>query len=199
MKRFEINLAGNLILPARKRCLVYRAMLVYLLAAGGLLAVSCGKAISDVREALGYRHRARLIQQQFRSSHPGDSTMLQHADRLQKQIEACTQQANAIQTALPDDIRTVLPVLNFLVRQADRSALYKLTFIQKDDKHPALEFSIAVPARGRKSPGPVFLQNWQQNPELANCFSAITPATTIRGKSGDEDVFIMNYRASFKE
>jgi hypothetical protein len=199
MKQFEINLANDLVLPARKRRLIYRAMLAYLLLAGGLLAVSCGKAFLDIRETLSYRHRARLIQQQFRSLHPGIDSMPQYADRLQKQIEECTQQAGAIRNALPADIRTVLPLLNVLVNQTDGSALYKLTLIQKNDSRPVFEFSIAMPTRGRKCPGPVFLQNWQKNPELAKQFAAITPATTIRGKSGNEDVFIMNYRVSFKE
>lgn len=199
MKRFEINLANKLVLHAHKRRLIYQAMLVYLLVTVGLLAVSCEKAFTDIQEALNYRHRARVIQQQFQRLHPGAESMPQYADRLQKQIEERTQQSVAIKAALPADIRTVLPMLNVLVNQTDGSTLHKLTFTQKNDSRPVFEFSIAVPTKGRKSPGPVFLQNWQKNSELAKYFSAITPSITSREKSGNDDVFVMNYKASFKE
>ncbi len=199
MKRFEINLANGLVLPARKRRLIYHAMLVYLLVTGGLLAVSVGRSITDIQEALSYRYHARVIQQQFQRLHPDAESMPQYADRLQKQIEECTRQAGALKEALPADIRTVLPLLNVLVNQTDGSELHKLTFTQKNDSRPVFEFSIAVPTKGRKSPGPVFLQNWHKNVELAKYFMSITPSTTSREKSGNDDVFVMNYRASFKE
>jgi hypothetical protein len=199
MKRFEINLSDGLVLPARKRRVIYRLMLFYLLVTGGLLAVSCGKASADIQEALHYRYRTRRIQQQFHRLHPGAGSMPEYADRLKTQIETCTQQAGAIRAALPVSIHTVLPLLNLPARQTDGSTLYKLAFIQKTDNRPEFEFSIAVPTGGQKSPGSVYLQNWQKNPELAKCFSSITPATTVRGKIGNDDVFIMNYRVSFKE
>jgi len=199
MKQFEINLARTLIMPVAKRRLIYRGMLIYLLVSAGILTFSCWKACSDIQEALNYLHRNRAIQGQFHSLYPGSGSMAQYADRLQKQVAERTRQATAIKEALPADIHTVLPLLKALVSQTDGSTLHRLTFIQKNDSRPAFEFSIAMPTNGRKSPGAGFLQTWQKNPELAQCFASITPATTSRGKSGNEDVFIMNYKVSFKE
>jgi hypothetical protein len=199
MNRLEINLANDLIMPARKRRLIYRALLVYLLLAGGVLAVTCGKASSDIREALVSRHRAGIIQQQFQRLHPGERSMLQYADRLQAQVNDCTQQARTLREALPASIHSALPILTVLVNQTDGSTLRKLTFIQESGKRPLLEFSIAVPVQGRKSPASVLLQNWQKNPELTKQFAVITPTTALRGEPKDEDMLIMNYRATFKE
>lgn len=199
MKLLDINLAKDLILPARKRYLVYRVMLIYLALAVCVLAITCGKASSDIREALGYRHRAGLIRQQFRQLYPAEDSMPEYADRLQVQVTDCIQQVRVLREALPACIYTAVPMLNALVNQSDGSTLRKLSFIQENNRQPVLEFSIAVPVRGRKSPVSVSLQNWQKNPELTKQFATITPTTTLRGESKDEDVLIMNYRAAFKE
>lgn len=199
MKLLDINLARDLILPARKRRLIYRAMLIYLSLAVCVLALTCGKASSDIYEALGYRHRAGLIRQQFRQIYPGQDSIPEYADRLQVRVNDCIQQVRGIREALPACIYTAVPMLNALVNQSDGSTLRKLAFIQENNRQPVLEFSIAVPVKGRKSPVSVSLQNWQKNPELTKQFATITPTTTLRGESKDEDVLIMNYRATFKE
>lgn len=199
MDRLEINLAKDLILSARTRRLIYRVMLVYLLLAGWVLTLACGKASSDILKALACRHSTSLIQQQFLRGHPGENSMLKYASRLQTQIDDSTQQARSLREALPAGIYSALPLLTVLVNQSDGSTLRKLTFLQEKGKRPMLEFSIVVPIRGRKSPVSGVLQNWQKDSELTKQFSSITPTTTLRGESKDEDVLIMNYRAFFRE
>jgi len=199
MKRFEINLSRDLVLPARKRRLIYRAMLIYLLLSGGALAVVGGRAASDIRQALVHRYRTRQIRQQFLRQHPEAASMPPYAGRLRAQIEEYTKQAEAIRESLPFGIYTVVPLLNALVSQRDGSTLHRVTFVQESGKRPVLEFGIAVPAQGRKSPIPVFLQTWQKNPDLSKQIATITPTTTLREEKGSEEVFIMNYRALFKE
>ena len=125
--------------------------------------------------------------------------MLKYASRLRTQIDDSAQQIRSLQDALPAGVYSALPLLTVLVNQSDGSTLRKLTFIQENGKRPMLEFSIAVPVRGRKTPVSALLQSWQKDPELTKQFSSITPTTTLRGESKDEDVLIMNYRALFRE
>ena len=199
MNRCNINLGKDWILPARTRRWICRAMHIYLTLCGLLLTLAFYNAVLNVRRAADCRNAARMIRAQFNPVPAGRRSLLRYADRLRIRIEECTRQAQAVREALPAEAHTVLPLLNFLVGLSDGGTLNKLALIQENGKPPLLEFSLAVPAGGRKNPGSGILQNWQRNPELAKCFSSITPVTTHLGNQGDNEMFIVNYKAIFGE
>lgn len=199
MNRCSINLGRDCILPAKTRHLIYRTMQIYLTFCGLMMILAGYDAALNVRRSAAFRDEARMIRDQFNLSPAGRYSLLNHADQLQARIEACTKLAADIQEALPSEIHTALPLLNFLLAQSGGSVLSRLTLIQENDKPPVLEFSLTVPAGGRKNPGSGFFQNWQKNPELAKCFASITPVTTRLGSSENSEVFIVNYKAVFKE
>jgi hypothetical protein len=174
-------------------------MQIYLTISGLLIILAVYNAEVNIRRAAACRNEALVIRDRFQPAFAGRQALLRYADQLKVRIETSTKQSKAIQEALPANIYTVLPLLNFLNSQSDGSSLNKLTMIQEHDRPPVLEFSLAVPTGGQKSPRPGGIQNWQKKPELAKCFTSITPVTTRLGIVGNREAFIVNYKAVFEE
>jgi hypothetical protein len=206
MNRCNINLGRDWILPVGTRRRICRTMTVYLTGSVLLLGLAVYEAGLNLRRAAEYRDAARAIRQQFSRIPEDDESLRDYAGRLTARIENCTQEAQAIHAALPADIHTVLPLLNFLISQKDGSRLIKMAFgssSQDQDKNkgaqPSIEFSLALPVDGRKGSGSEAIQNWQKVPALTDIFSSITPVTTRSGDGKDANQFVVNYRAVFKE
>jgi len=108
------------------------------------------------------------------------------------------QRIESVNTALPDKVQTMLPLMISLINQPGGSQLHKLKFTQQNRiGDPELEFSIRIPAAQRGAAD--FLQRWKTDELLADQFTTITPANTQRGKIGAGDILIMSYKATFKE
>jgi hypothetical protein len=200
MNRCEINLGRFWILPEKTRRRVFRAMQIYLVAAGLLTVLAFYHAALNLRRAADCRSEARMIREQFSLTPPGRYSLLHYANRLQTRIESCEKQTGSILEVLPSALCSSLPALNYLVAPYGDSTLKSFIFIQEENnRQPLLEFSLTVPAEGRKSPGSSRLQNWQNSPELGGCFASITPVTTRLGNFEENNVFVVNYKAVFKE
>lgn len=198
MRWCEIDLAHDLVYSRKNRCAIYRSMLLYLVAATGLLALVAGRATTDVKDGLELHRRSQRIQKEFRADHPSASSMQNYAEQMKQTLLKNKQRIESVNTALPDKIQTMLPLMVSLINQPGGSKLHKLKFTQQNrDRNPELEFSIRIPAAQRGAAD--FLQQWKTDELLARQFTTITPANTQRGKIGSGDILIMSYKATFKE
>ncbi len=195
MNWIEINLARDLVYPAKKRRILYRGMIAYLFVMIILLALTAGKASVDIREGLVFRQRAAQIQKRFATRYPQERSLRDCATRLKNKLLKNETEATAISEALPEKVRTMLPLMVSLINQPNAGTLYKLSFIQKlKNTHSDFEFSICTSAAQQNA-----RQLWQKDALLSRQFSAIVPTTTKRGRVDKRDVLIMSYKAVFRE
>lgn len=194
----EINLARDLIYSSRKRQRVYWMMILYLCAAGCLLAITAGIATQRVLEGFDFHRQALRIEQRFSNTHPSASSMPSYAEDLNQILLSDQNAIEALGQALPEQLHTTLPLIVAILSCPDNGTLHKLSFSQETSQGSSeLVFSIRVPLAQRSPPS--FIQQWNNDKTLSRQFSSITPVTTHREKIGGEDVLIMSYKAVFRE
>ena len=194
----DIDLARDLVCSPKTRRRIYWGMLLYLVAATGLLVLTANRATSDIKDGMELHRRALLIQNGFRATHPSATSMRNYAEQMKQTLLKNKQRIESVNTALPDKVQTMLPLMVSLINQPGGSQLHKLKFTQQNRiGDPELEFSIRIPAAQRGAAD--FLQRWKTDELLADQFTTITPANTQRGKIGAGDILIMSYKATFKE
>jgi len=198
-----INLARNFVWTARQRCMIYRAMLGYLLIACILLVFTASRATYKIQEGIDFNRQAQVLQKRFTSLHPDHPGMEAYAGLLKENLQKKAAQAAAINTALPATTYSTLPLLNLLVDPEQSGRINKLSFEQrgKESGKPELTFSVMIPeiTGGARAETPASLQRWRSDPVLAREFAAITPTTTERGSVEGEIFSILKYRAVFRE
>jgi len=198
MSMGELNLAKDLIWPEKKRRIVYRFMLLYLLAAVIFLPLVFRRAVKTVMEGVELRRETQAIHSRFKQQHPGQAGLFVCANSLRDTLQENSKKAAAISQALPPATHSVIPLLDLLLSRHDGSVLNKLLFLQQDKSgKPDFEFSVILPVQSGQDT-PTFLRSWRSDPRLARQFNAIVPVTTQRGTVDQKEVRIMQYKAELR-
>ena len=194
----EINLARDLVYSTDKRRRVYRLLILYLVCCTVLLAFTARTASLRIIEGLKFQKQAILTQQKFNLTQLQNVSMPYYANQLQATLKSQKAEAASIRQALPDNLKTMLPLLVTLLKQSDGSELDKIDFSQQNEySDPTLEFSISIPATLQSHPD--ILTRWKQDPVLQAQLDAITPVTTKQKQHGTSKIQIMSCKATFKE
>ena len=196
-----INLASSLVLTARQRRLIYRAMLWYFLFASLLLVLAASRATRAVQDGLDLKRQSQALQKRFKARYPDQPGMEAYAGLLTANLQKKADQAAAVNTALPTNLYSTISLLNLLADPTVQGSRMNTLSFEKVDGKPELVFSVMVPqdTGGEGADSPAFLQKWRKDPVLVKEFTAITPVTTERGSVGNEKVSIRKYKAIFRE
>jgi hypothetical protein len=203
MNANRINLAGSFVWNAQQRKTLYRLMLVYLLLASVLLAVTANRVTFTIQKSLEMKRQSQAIQQHFIRQYMNQSDMEAYADLLKDKLQKQSMEISSINAALPGTVCSVLPLLHLLVDPGQSGRINKLSFEQKgkESAKPELIFSVMIPENtvDERAETPLALQRWTSYPVLVREFSAITPTTTEQGNIDGELFSILKYKAVFRE
>jgi hypothetical protein len=203
MNANRINLAGSFVWNAQQRRTLYRLMLVYLLLASVLLAVTANRVTFTIQKSLELKRQSQAIQQRFIRQYVNQPDMEAYAGLLKDKLQKQAMEVSSIHAALPGNIYSVLPLLHLLVDPAQSGRINKLSFEQKgkESSKPELIFSVMIPedTAEESAEAPPALQRWTGYPVLVREFSAMTPTTTEQGTVDGELVSILKYKAVFRE
>lgn len=204
MKNDHINLARSFVLNARRRAMIYRLMLAYLLLSSVLLVFVANRATHKIQEGLNFNRQAQALQKRFSIRYPNQPSMETYAGLLKESLQKKSGQAASINAALPVTVYSILPLLNLLADPAQSGSVNKLYFEQKgkESGKPELVFSVMVPDSAEEdgvTETPFSLQRWRNDPILVSEFTSITPTTTERGNVGRKTFSILKYKAIFRE
>lgn len=203
MNTHNINLARSFVLNARRRKMIYRLMMAYLLLSSVLLVFSANRATHRIQEGLNFNRQSQALQKSFSLRHPNQPGMETYASLLKDSLQNQSAQAASIQVALPANIYSTLPLLNLLVDPAQSGSINKLYFEQegKESGKAELVFSVMIPVSTGEagSETPSALQRWRRDPVLAGEFASITPTTTEQGSFDGRFFSVLKYKAVFRE
>lgn len=199
MSMGDLNLAKELVWSARKRSVVYRLMLFYLLASSVLLPLLARRAVVKICDGASYHRQSRVIQKRFENEYPGQGAPPVCAEGLSETMKQNVKKAAAINQAAPSVTRSIVPVLELLLRQRENGQISQMLFTQENkNKKAEMDLSLIVPARSGGD-SPAFLRNWRNDPQAVKQIATVVPVTTERGSIMDQDVLTMKYKLTFKD
>ncbi len=199
----ELNLAKEMVWPDKKRRILYRMLLLYLLVSAVLLTLITLRATTKIRAGIQYHQQSLALQQRFEKEYPGQGAPSVCASRLRDAMQRNAKKAAGINEAMPPTTWSMLPVLELLLGQHDGCRISQMAFAQQDQdtKKPVLELSLILPARASGGASPAVLRNWQSDPSRrpVEQVTSVVPVATERGNIMNEEVLIMKYKLTFKE
>jgi hypothetical protein len=192
MLAFQLNLLRNETLPTEKRRALFLVMSLYLVVCGVLLVYAASRATHRLIAASKLRAEIADVEENIRSSHPGEKDVLPYSRLLKQEMTECADRLDGIAEVLKARVGLAGIIRNLAMPLPKGVHIVNLSL---DGAKQELTFDVVVPIVGSTANvnAGQLVASWNTDTALMARISRIRSVVSQRYEMDERPVFVLRF------